>query len=107
METSIGFVKPDPTIKARLREELDQFKLTVKQLSSKTGIPVGTINNITIEDREGAVRAENLRALLEAFPTLDMKYILTGVREQKGNTLSVESLRKAVVLINDAINASK
>ena len=75
------FVKPDPEIKARLDELLKPYGLTVKELSAKTGIPIGTINNITTKDRDGAVRAEYLTAIWRAFPELDMKYILTGERD--------------------------
>lgn len=67
--------------KERLREEIDKLGKSPKEIAKLIDVSEDTIRNITHTNRVGTVRAEYLSKIWDKFPSLDVRYILTGKRD--------------------------
>ena len=71
------YTMADQTISIRLREAFDQKRLTLRQVSTDTGIGYNTLQQI-MSGKVNAMGVDKFASIWLAYPDLDGWHILTG-----------------------------
>ena len=93
------FVRMSKDFKKNLRIELDYLNLTVKELSSKTGIPKGTLD-CYLGARESMPPAD-IAAKIAGALGITVEYLVTGERTKKQDKLLNHDIRSLIQIVTE------
>lgn len=91
------------TIGKRLKHFLNNNKISVAELSEKTGIPEPSLYRLF--NSEGGLNSTTLAKLIEQFPSLNITWLITGngnYRNEDSYCSTAEEEREPYLTKNDA-----
>lgn len=100
------YVQTDEAIVERVLGILRRQRITMEELALKTGIPKGTMDNISA-GRVKSMKSSHLGAIIEAYPQFNAIYILTGEGEPIIVSGSTDPIHPLLTQANRALNELK